>query len=64
MNTKTDKEKLISLAKLIVKVLETKALAGVKNKTWIGFENGNGTDVGHHIDSLIKNAKKIILKNK
>ena len=54
----------VSLAKNIIDVLETKCLAGCdpKYKNWDGFQNGNGTDVGKHIQRLINRAKRIIDK--
>ena len=53
---KTDKEKLISLAKLVIDVLETKTL----HMSWDNFQNGNGTDIGHHFNHLIRRAKTIL----
>lgn len=51
---------LIKLAERVVDVLDKKASAGVYNKEWKGFTNGNGTEVGVDIDRLIKHCKKII----
>jgi hypothetical protein len=48
------------LAKLIINVLEVKALKGCKIKSWIGFENGDGESVGKDIEDLIKKAKEIL----
>lgn len=50
----------LRLAKRIVRVLETRALAGCKHPNWKGFENGNGSEVGGEIDALIKAAQRII----
>jgi predicted Zn-dependent protease len=56
----------VSLAKDIVNILEIKCLAGCseKHKTWQGFQNGNGTDVGKDIERLIRKAKRIIKQEK
>jgi hypothetical protein len=48
------------LAKLIINVLDVKALKGCKIKSWIGFENGEGENVGNDIEDLIKKAKEIL----
>ena len=62
---KTDSEKLVKLAKSIVRVLEKRCLAGClpQYKNWDGFQNGNGEDVGGEIEALILRAKKIIEKH-
>lgn len=61
---KTDTEKLINLAESIVKILDVKCRKGnnEENKSWIGFQNGNGTECGKDIEKLIKQAKKILQK--
>ena len=51
-------EKLVE----IVNILDVKCADGCENKTWKGFQNGNGEDVGLEIDKFIKEAKKLISK--
>lgn len=40
----------VSLAELVVKILDEKAHRGCENKVWFGFQNGNGEEVGKDID--------------
>ena len=40
-------------------VLGIKAFKGCKNKTWDGFCNGNGTDIGNDIKSIVRTAQKL-----
>ena len=49
-------EKLVE----IVNILDVKCADGCENKTWKGFQNGNGEDVGLEIDKFIKEAKQLI----
>ena len=51
-------EKLVE----IVNILDVKCADGCENKTWKGFQNGNGEDVGLEIDKFIKEAKQLISK--
>ena len=53
-------EKLVE----IVNILDVKCADGCENKTWKGFQNGNGEDVGLEIDKFIKEAKQLISKAK
>ena len=49
---------------LALQVIETlkKANKGCKTKSWKGFENGKGQEVGTEIDELIRTAKEILKK--
>ena len=38
--------------------LKVKSLRGCEVKNWVGFQNGNGTDVGQDIERLIKRAER------
>ncbi len=51
--------KLHSLSSGVIMVLKNKALRGCDEKSWIGFQNGNGTEVGKDVERLIKIAEKI-----
>ena len=44
----------------IVNILDVKCADGCENKTWKGFQNGNGEDVGLEIDRFIKETKQLI----
>ena len=57
MSKKTTVEEL---AKDVVRVLDEMGSAGCRVKSWDGFQNGNGRDIGKHIDRLIRKAKKVI----
>lgn len=37
---------------------KVKSLRGCEVKNWVGFQNGNGTDVGQDIERLIKRAER------
>ena len=50
--------KLHRLSSGVVMVLKNKALRGCDEKSWIGFQNGNGTEVGKDIERLIKRAER------
>lgn len=50
----------ISLAELVIKILDEKAREGCIDKTWLGFENGNGDDIGEDIEQIVIKAKKFI----
>lgn len=50
----------IGLAKNIIKILDNKCRKGCTNHTWIGFQNGNGTECGVDIERLIKQAKRLL----
>ena len=47
-----------------IEILDVKCADGCENKTWKGFQNGNGEDVGLEIDKFIKEAKQLISKAK
>lgn len=50
------------LANEIIRVLDVKARRGVRQpeETWVGFENGEGVEIGRDIERLIKKAKAVI----
>lgn len=50
--------KLHRLSSGVIIVLKNKALRGCDEKSWIGFQNGNGTEVGKDIERLIKRAER------
>ena len=51
------KEEGIKLAKLVVSILDKKAHKGCAVKSWVGFENGNGEEIGTDIDRIVNEAK-------
>lgn len=61
-NLKVEKEELAcrlnGLSSALIMVLKVKALRGCTVKNWLGFQNGNGTDIGKDIERLIKRAEK------
>lgn len=50
--------RLNGLSAALIQVLKVKSLRGCEVKNWLGFENGNGTDVGQDIERLIKRAER------
>jgi len=54
----------VRLAEKVVEVLDKKCRNGCTGEhyTWVGFQNGNGTECGVDIERLIKQAKRL-LKN-
>lgn len=50
----------VRLAQTVIKVLDVKARAGCKEQSWIGYSNGNGTEIGVDIERLIKQAKRCL----
>ena len=50
----------VSLAELVLKILDEKAHRGCDNKEWVGFQNGNGEYVGKDIKRIIIKAKKFL----
>ena len=50
----------VSLAELVVKILDEKAHKGCNDKVWFGFQNGNGEEVGKDIERIIIKAKKFL----
>ena len=50
----------VSLAELVVKILDEKAHRGCENKVWFGFQNGNGEEVGKDIERIVVKAKKFL----
>lgn len=50
--------RLNGLSSALIMVLREKTLRGCIVKNWLGFQNGNGTDVGKDIERLIKRAEK------
>ena len=45
--------RLSCLSSTLIQVLKVKSLRGCEVKNWVGFQNGNGTDVGQDIERLI-----------
>ena len=58
---KLQNHETILLALQVIDTLE-KANKGCKTKSWKGFENGKGQEVGTEIDELIRTAKEILKK--
>lgn len=50
--------RLNGLSAALIMVLKVKALSGCIEKNWLGFQNGNGTDIGKDMERLIKRAEK------
>lgn len=50
---------LRKFANRVYSILGVKALNGCDDKTWDKFCNGNGTDVGNDMNSLVKTAQKL-----
>ena len=50
--------RLNRLSSMLIQVLKVKSLRGCEVKNWLGFQNGNGTDVGQDIERLIKRAER------
>lgn len=50
--------RLGGLSSALIQVLKVKSLRGCEVKNWLGFQNGNGTDVGQDIERLIKRAER------
>ena len=50
------------LATRIIDILDKKCRNGCEgeNYTWVGFQNGNGTECGVDIERLIKYAKRLL----
>ena len=50
------------LAKEIIRILDVKTRQGLRQPetAWIGFENGEGVEVGKDIERLIKKAKAVL----
>lgn len=51
--------RLRKFANRVYSILGVKALNGCDDKTWDKFCNGNGTDVGNDMNSLVKTAQKL-----
>ena len=52
---------LVKFCNRVIEVLDKKARNGCYgDPSWIGFQNGNGTEVGKDIEALIKRAKQIV----
>lgn len=49
----------VLLAERVIEILDKKCRRGCTNHTWIGFQNGSGTECGVDIERLIKQAKRI-----
>jgi hypothetical protein len=63
-NKKNENVLAVSLAKEVVQILDEKCKQGCapENRSWIGFENGDGIECGNDIERLIKQAKNILKK--
>lgn len=48
----------ICLAEKVIEILDKKCRKGCTNPTWVGFENGEGSECGIDIENLIKKAKQ------
>lgn len=57
------KNTALDLAKFVVEILDNKAHAGCKDKSWDDFQNGFGEYLGKDIEQIISEAKKIISEN-
>ena len=59
------KDTSIALAQRVVDILDKKCRNGSSKEfsSWIGYENGNGTECGTDIEKLIKQAKRILKSN-
>ena len=55
-------QQLTALAAEVVRVLDQQCKAGCKERTWKGFENGHGIEVGTDIERLIYRAKRVLKK--
>ena len=51
--------RLRKFASRVYSILGVKALNGCDDKTWDKFCNGNGTDVGNDMNSLVRTAQKL-----
>lgn len=61
INKEINREALKRLNKLsadVIMILDIMAYRGCYDKTWDGFCNGNGTDIGNDFNKLIKRAHK------
>jgi hypothetical protein len=54
----------IRLAKLVISILDKKAHKGCTDKSWPGFQNGNGEEIGVDIDRIVDEAKKLLNQSK
>lgn len=54
----------VCLAERVIKVLDVKARAGCNNPSWVGYSNGNGTEIGVDIERLIKHAKRLLANSR
>ena len=50
--------RLSGLSSTLIQVLKVKSLRGCEVKNWVGFQNGNGTDVGQDIDIVVADVTK------
>ena len=51
---------MLEKLKECIDILDVKCAYGCENKTWKGFQNGNGEDIGIEIDRFIKESKQLI----
>ncbi|WP_020604006.1 hypothetical protein [Spirosoma spitsbergense] len=54
---------LISLALIVVEVLDRRAKAGSHKPPWQDFQNGNGVNIGIDVERLIQKAQRILQMN-
>lgn len=62
-NHDTESKQLLAavrLAETVIKVMDIKGRAGLSDPTWVGFENGNGTEIGKDIEKMIRQAKRFL----
>ena len=57
---KKTNDELISLALQVVEILDKRCKAGCSKPDWTGYQNGNGVEVGRHIERLIRVAQRIL----
>ena len=50
----------LCLAKKVIEILDKKCRRGCTDPTWVGFQNGDGSECGIDIERLIKQAKRLI----
>ena len=56
----TKKAEYIKFVESVLKTLDVKARKGCDEKSWVGFQNGDGEEVGKDIERIISQAKKLL----
>lgn len=66
MNNENQLNEANAIIDKIIKILDVKARTGCNDKSasWVGLQNGNGTEIGLDIENLIKKAKNYTKKYK